>query len=83
MATVTSKGQVTLPKEIRDALGIGPGSEVEFELAEEKVILRKRVPVESVERWKGYLRGKLPGGAVDETMDLLRGDRCAPEEREE
>jgi len=27
---VTTKGQVTIPKPIRDHLGIGPGSEVEF-----------------------------------------------------
>ena len=27
---VTSKGQVTIPKPIREQLGIGPGSEVEF-----------------------------------------------------
>lgn len=27
---VTEKGQVTIPKEIRDRLGIGPGSEVDF-----------------------------------------------------
>lgn len=30
--SVTSKGQVTIPKRVRDALGITPGSEVEFDL---------------------------------------------------
>ena len=29
--TVTSKGQVTIPKRVRDLLGIGPGSVVDFE----------------------------------------------------
>ena len=28
---VTEKGQVTIPKALRDALGIGAGTEVEFE----------------------------------------------------
>ena len=28
--TVTSKGQVTIPKRVRDYLGIGPGSQVDF-----------------------------------------------------
>ena len=28
--TITSKGQVTIPKPIRDYLGIGPGSQVNF-----------------------------------------------------
>ena len=31
--TVTSKGQVTIPKPVRDRLGIKPGNAVEFELA--------------------------------------------------
>ena len=31
--SVTSKGQVTIPKRIRDELGIAPGSKVEFEIA--------------------------------------------------
>jgi AbrB family looped-hinge helix DNA binding protein len=30
MATVTSKGQITIPKEVRDALGVGTGDRVEF-----------------------------------------------------
>ena len=31
--TVTRKGQVTIPKPVRDYLGIGPGSQVEFRRA--------------------------------------------------
>jgi len=38
---VTTKGQVTIPKDLRDALGIGAGSEVEFERHEDTLILRK------------------------------------------
>jgi antitoxin PrlF len=29
-ATITSKGQITLPKEVRDALGVAAGDRVEF-----------------------------------------------------
>ncbi|MGH8650854.1 MAG: AbrB/MazE/SpoVT family DNA-binding domain-containing protein [Gammaproteobacteria bacterium] len=32
LATLTSKGQVTLPKEIRDKLGLKAGSKIDFEL---------------------------------------------------
>jgi antitoxin PrlF len=32
LATVTDKGQVTVPKEIRDQTGIAPGSRLDFEL---------------------------------------------------
>ena len=31
--SVTSKGQVTIPKRVREALGITPGSKVEFDVA--------------------------------------------------
>lgn len=36
---VGAKGQVVIPKPIRDAVGIGPGDEVEFELRDGEVIL--------------------------------------------
>ena len=55
MATrVTSKGQVTIPKRIREALGIKPGSRVDFVLAEGRVTLE---PVAGgVEALTGSLR---------------------------
>lgn len=79
MATVTSKGQITLPKEVREALGLSRGSEVEFELEPGRAVLRKRVSPEVYERWRGYLRGKLPADSVDEFMEMLRGERLPPE----
>jgi antitoxin PrlF len=38
---VTEKGQVTIPKRIRDAAGILPGSEVAFSLEGGKIVIRK------------------------------------------
>ena len=38
---VTEKGQVTIPKELRDGLGIGAGSEVDFERANDTIVIRK------------------------------------------
>ena len=38
MATVTSKGQVTIPKKVRDALEIGPGDRVSFVIREDGVV---------------------------------------------
>ena len=38
---VTEKGQITIPKDIRDALGIGAGTEVEFERDNETIVVRK------------------------------------------
>ncbi|HEY8206305.1 MAG TPA: type II toxin-antitoxin system PrlF family antitoxin [Myxococcaceae bacterium] len=33
-ATITSKGQITLPMEIRRALGVGPGDRLSFRIAD-------------------------------------------------
>jgi antitoxin PrlF len=38
---VTEKGQVTIPKELREQLGIGAGTEVVFERSDEAIVLRK------------------------------------------
>ena len=38
---VTEKGQVTIPKELRDALGIDAGTEVDFERNDDTIVLRK------------------------------------------
>jgi antitoxin PrlF len=42
LATVTDKGQVTVPKEIRDKTGITPGSRLDFEVQDDGT-LRVRV----------------------------------------
>jgi len=40
--TVTAKGQITIPKQIRDSAGLGPGSEVDVVVNHEgEVVLRK------------------------------------------
>ncbi len=38
---VTEKGQVTIPKHLRDALGIGAGTEVEFQRDDDAIVVRK------------------------------------------
>jgi len=75
--TVTSKGQVTIPKPVRDRLNIKPGSQVEFELAPDgRVVLvkagRKSAPGRSrFERIRGSATVKM---TTDEIMALMRGD---------
>jgi len=77
---ITTKGQVTIPVEIRERLGLLPDTEVEFEVVGQTVRMRK------VRRAKGKgRRGKsivqrLSGrGSVrmstDEILALTRGDR--------
>lgn len=78
---VTEKGQVTIPKDIRDRLGITPGSDVEFVLAEEGVMLVKvgdaRDAFQSFDDWAKSVEGRfdLNGMSVDQYMDWLRGPR--------
>lgn len=38
---ITSKGQVTIPQDVRNRLGLLPHTEVEFELAEDHALIRK------------------------------------------
>lgn len=41
VATITSKGQITLPKSIRQALGVDFGGKVAFDLAGDRVIVTR------------------------------------------
>ncbi len=70
VSKLTSKGQITLPKEIRDCLGLRPGDEVEFIPEEESYRLRKRAGTSPFGRYRGYLAdlaGQLPDDLVRET----------------
>jgi AbrB family looped-hinge helix DNA binding protein len=72
---VTEKGQVTIPKDLRDAIGIGAGSEVEFELEGDKLVVRKVSTGTTrgallVQRLRG--RGDVDM-STDEIMALTRG----------
>jgi AbrB family looped-hinge helix DNA binding protein len=71
---VTEKGQVTIPKDLRDALGIGAGTEVEFERRKDTIVVRKsdRRPTRGrqlAERLRG--RGDVEM-TTDEIMALTR-----------
>ena len=72
---VTRKGQVTIPKRVRDHLGIEPGSVVEFELgADGRIVLIKAGAAPELsrfERFRGIAKTKL---TTDELMAMLRGD---------
>jgi antitoxin PrlF len=73
---VTEKGQVTIPKELRDALGISAGTEVEFQRRKDALVVRKaKVGTGRRTRLAERLRGR---GDVemttDEIMALTRAD---------
>jgi antitoxin PrlF len=54
-AKVTSKGQITLPKEVRKLLKVDAGAVVLFEKEDDKVVLKT---AKTLREFKGHLRGK-------------------------
>jgi len=74
--TVTSKGQVTIPKPVRDLLGITTGSALEFRLTPEGQVLLTRANAAARPRSRfARLRGAAgPGMTTDEIMALTRGE---------
>jgi AbrB family looped-hinge helix DNA binding protein len=77
---VTIKGQVTIPKPIRDRLGLTPGSSaVEFDLLPDgQVLLRRTEPSRPVANRFARLMGRPPEGwngmTTEEVMRLTRGE---------
>ncbi len=73
--TVTSKGQVTIPKPVRDHLGIVPGSQVEFRRAVDgSVVLEKSDGTRKPSRFAKLVGIAGPGPSTDEIMAITRGD---------
>ena len=76
---VTSKGQVTIPKKVRDHLGIKPGTAVRFEPTEDgRAVLTtagpRKVPPRQRSRF-ATLRGTASVRmSTEEIMALTRGD---------
>lgn len=71
---VTSKGQVTIPQEVRRKLGIEPGAEVEFELDEDgaRLVRAKTAKGKEIAR---RMRGRATVAmSTDEILALTRDD---------
>jgi antitoxin PrlF len=74
--TVTSKGRVTIPKRVRDLLGIGPGSMIDFERAEDGRIVLVKVDKKARPNRFAHLRGHAGKGlSTAEIMAMTRGGR--------
>ena len=70
-ATVAERGQITLPKQVRDALGLTKGTKLKVEIDGSRVVLRKDVG-DAISRLRG--RFKLDGfKSTDEAMRAIRG----------
>ena len=81
---VTEKGQVTIPKRIRDAAGVAPGTEVAFSLEGGRIILtpvatgvredRRKQLRAAAARMRGSYSAEFRALGADEIMQFLRGD---------
>ena len=83
--TVTVKGQVTLPKAVREAAGIRPGDRVEVRARAEGGVLVERTPttaetaafrrrLEAIARRRPLRKGPFGNSDTDAIMRLLRDD---------
>ena len=79
---LTTKGQVTIPQEIREKLDMHAGTEVEFDIVDDTVRIRKAGSQErrrqQVREWIQRIRGSARHSSVqlttDQIMALTRGD---------
>ena len=75
---ITTKGQVTIPQDIRERLGLLPMCEVEFDVVNDTVRIRKKKGAKSrgqmmLEAMRRAPKPK-PGMTTDELMALTRGE---------
>jgi antitoxin PrlF len=66
---VTKTGQVTIPKPVRDRLGIGPGTQVQFELAKDGRAFVQRVGRRQIKPTRfGRMRGTATAGLTTDEI---------------
>ena len=74
---ITSKGQVTIPQDIREALGLLPDTEVEFELDRDAVRVRPATKPRGTDRGSALVAHMRGRGSrrltTDQIMKLTRG----------
>lgn len=68
-AKITSKGQITLPKKVRDILHLREGGVVVFVQENDTFVIK---PAESLLDYKGYLRGRAKHADADIVRDAAR-----------
>lgn len=67
--TVSEKGQITIPKRLRDRLGLRPGTVLDFDEADGRLVGRKLVAIDHLDDLVGILP-PIEGGTDAFTRDL-------------
>ena len=71
-ARVTSKGQVTIPKDVRERLGVHAGEDIGFEERDGLFVVSKVVTKSPFDKWVGKLK-HLKGRRSDDLVKEARG----------
>jgi AbrB family looped-hinge helix DNA binding protein len=73
---VGERGQVTIPKDIREKFGIRPNAEVEFKVVNGSIVLKKAAKKIGIAKWRGRCKdafAELGYSSVDKFVDDIRG----------
>ena len=76
-STISSKGQITVPQQIRERLGLSAGDRVEFVSENGRTVIRPaRESVNQFEKYRGAL-GRFPGGikGIHAWIEDIRGNK--------
>lgn len=74
--TLRERGQLTIPKEIREEAQLEDGSEVDFEVREPgEVVIRRKISFDTLELDHDFVRSVI--SATTDGYDALRGDAAA------
>ena len=73
---IGERGQVTIPKDIRDRFGLKPETEVQFRVERDLLVIQKKPTKLKLKKWKGRCKksfAKLGFKSVDEFIEDVRG----------
>ena len=77
-ATVSSKGQVAIPKPIRERLNLKPGTQITFDVQGEKLVMKRLVP--GFPDWR-TMRGMVcTGPSLTAALEQEHNDELAVED---
>ncbi|GAX59575.1 regulators of stationary/sporulation gene expression [Candidatus Scalindua japonica] len=71
VSKLTSKGQITIPRKVRERLGISTGDKIQFKEKNGIFIIKKSVKESPFDKWIGYLKDKNKN--TDTIIEEIRG----------
>ncbi len=71
VSKLTSKGQITIPRKVREQLGISTGDKIQFKEKNGVFTIKKSVKTSPFDKWVGYLKNKDKN--TDSIIEEIRG----------